>query len=788
MAPKRLVVFLLGSLISTAGAIQDGDKIPESWCITYLSTYLAPVSDFVIESASDKSFELPSSLVDDDSAQTLDPAPSEFLGTSSLLPFESFKSAEPEGLGGTELVQSSIGTATLAPIAEPTGLESEGRAVVFRIVPDLQDTTQGLRKRAIGGFVGSQSEDCNNAAVFNLVGTRLLAGTSPIYYGGENYKELRGQEGALPRGAVTTTFSDVGGYLRFSSSSLPNGEASFCQDAADGQVYLTFASSPTNCVQIRLSLIGVDQCQDGDNTTPAAIESSTLDSVDLPATQGPSTSSTGRVQDFGSTESAIVPSISSPGPDILSPSTAPVPSVITEPSLRDTSALELPSSIPFSADLSKTQPLQTSSGRFSNSSSSSSSFRLPIAPTASSEDSPIFVESTSTHISFVIDPSSDRFTLLPETEKQSLDPSGIPPIFTDDFPTEIPFTQTPILSDKSSFSDPEFETPTMSFEEYTSISSDAGTNGTPQSDSSGNLEASPAAISRTTGSSETDLTTTSEASTIISSVPDTATSSVLQLETSTISFEEDTSSSSDADTTRTSEGDTTVNLDASTTTIYDTTGSSGADSTTSEASITTSSALATTSSAADETTTTTAAETPSRKCSSILAKPTVLFGDDNSYDDQSVPVSLPFAVTLFGESQSNIWPLPTDFTAPLTVFAYWDDLLVLRGEDTNVVYEIIDVPGSGRQVAIDWCLVSLTGDRKTVNHFVATLFEQIPGLVRVAYYTTEFKGSSATVGVQNRNNGKFLQHSYNQVGSIPDGSGLFFFTDSGNEHIQAYTP
>ncbi|KAJ4260428.1 hypothetical protein NW762_007167 [Fusarium torreyae] len=122
MAPKGFPVLLLGGFISTAGAIQDGDKIPESWCITYLSTYLAPVSDSIIESTSGKT-------------------PSEFLETSSLLPFESFKSAEPESLSGTDAVQSSIGTATLAPTAKPTWLGSEGRAVVFRIVRDLQDTT-----------------------------------------------------------------------------------------------------------------------------------------------------------------------------------------------------------------------------------------------------------------------------------------------------------------------------------------------------------------------------------------------------------------------------------------------------------------------------------------------------------------------------------------------------------------------------------------------------------------------------------------------------------------------
>lgn len=110
-------------------------------------------------------------------------------------------------------------------------------------------------KRALGGLVGSSREDCNEASTFRLFGGRLLDGTAPVSYGGENFKELRGQVGSLPSGAITSRFTEESGFLRFRNASLPNGEAGFCQTPRDGRVYLTFTSSPQDCVAIRLSVI-----------------------------------------------------------------------------------------------------------------------------------------------------------------------------------------------------------------------------------------------------------------------------------------------------------------------------------------------------------------------------------------------------------------------------------------------------------------------------------------------------------------------------------------------------
>ncbi|KAG7413786.1 hypothetical protein Forpe1208_v007327 [Fusarium oxysporum f. sp. rapae] len=158
----------------------------------------------------------------------------------------------------TSPVHDDLVITTSAPSAT-TGIsvrDANGRSATFRVVPESQDTKRDLQVRAVGGFVGSQSEICAAAAIFNLVQGRLLDHTLPIYYNGESFKELRGHPGALPRDSVTETFVDEDGFLRFFSSVLPTGEASFCQEAESGQVYITFTALPPSCQSIRLSITG----------------------------------------------------------------------------------------------------------------------------------------------------------------------------------------------------------------------------------------------------------------------------------------------------------------------------------------------------------------------------------------------------------------------------------------------------------------------------------------------------------------------------------------------------
>ncbi|KAJ4033970.1 hypothetical protein NW756_012818 [Fusarium oxysporum] len=255
MSPVRLFPFLLACLFGASIALQDDQRQPESWCITYLSTYLVSVSDGHTRPAT-------SSV-----GEAFFPETSEAALTFST----------DQAIPSTFPVHDDLVITTSAP-SPTTGIlvpDANGRSVIFRIIPELQDTKRDLQVRAVGGFVGSQSEICAAAAIFNLVQGRLLDGTWPIYYNGEGFKELRGQPGALPRDAVAETFVDEDGFLQFFSSALPNGEAGFCQEAESGQVYITFTASPPSCQSIRLYITGVDECRDGDiSSNPSSRPSS----------------------------------------------------------------------------------------------------------------------------------------------------------------------------------------------------------------------------------------------------------------------------------------------------------------------------------------------------------------------------------------------------------------------------------------------------------------------------------------------------------------------------------
>ncbi|CCT68942.1 uncharacterized protein FFB20_06760 [Fusarium fujikuroi] len=244
MSPVRLFLFSLATLFGSSIALQDGQRLPESWCITYLSTYLVPRSDDHTRPTASSADE---SVFSGASGATL-AFPTD-LAIPSTFPVHD------------DLV---ITTSVPSPTTGTSVPDASGRSVIFRVVPESLDTKRDLQVRAVIGFVGSQSEICAAATIFNFVQGRLLDGNLPIYYNGEDFKELRGYPGALPRDAVTETFADEAGFLRFFSSVLPNGEAGFCQDAGSGQVYITFTASPPRCQSIRLSITGVDECRDGD--------------------------------------------------------------------------------------------------------------------------------------------------------------------------------------------------------------------------------------------------------------------------------------------------------------------------------------------------------------------------------------------------------------------------------------------------------------------------------------------------------------------------------------------
>jgi hypothetical protein len=232
MAPGNLLPLLFAGLLSTTGAYQDLGVLPETYCITHTSTYLVPVS-----AAASASRGIQQSFSSEDG-----------LVATSSEPKVQTTTSEPE-------FQTTISEPTAQPAEPGDSLLN----IILRIVPNSQDVKrdQRLQARALGGLVGAQSGICEDADRFSLLGGSLLDGDLPIYYNGEDFKELSGQPGPVPAGAISTTFSvDSNGFVQFSNSLLPSGEAGFCQVSDSGQVYLTFTSSPPNCKTVRLAIIG----------------------------------------------------------------------------------------------------------------------------------------------------------------------------------------------------------------------------------------------------------------------------------------------------------------------------------------------------------------------------------------------------------------------------------------------------------------------------------------------------------------------------------------------------
>nr|RBQ96043.1 hypothetical protein FVER53263_20864 [Fusarium verticillioides] len=264
------------------------------------------------------------------------------LRTSQSLPDDS-----------SQLFVTSITTDTNTANSDPTTAPGpDDQLVVFRIVPDTDNSRRRRIRRVVGGFVGSKSEVCQDASAFSLSDGRLLDGGRPNYYNGEDFKELRGDQTTVPRGAVATTFAGDGGFLRFRSPILPSGEVGFCQSPGTGLIYKTFTSSPAGCVSVRLSVVGVDECEDGQASTSAAPTSTDLQSMQP-------------------TVNTAVISV---------PFGTAIPGASTDPS-DATSPVDLTTLVPPSVAPTQTRPAQISTFRFSN----TSTVAFPTVPIETSE-------------------------------------------------------------------------------------------------------------------------------------------------------------------------------------------------------------------------------------------------------------------------------------------------------------------------------------------------------------------------------------------------------------------
>ncbi|KAJ4026110.1 hypothetical protein NW761_006794 [Fusarium oxysporum] len=297
----------------------------ETWCITYVSTYLVPMQ------ASSNLTEIGEATKYSSLAPTLDVTAADNASsvTTQISTEDTSSSAfetqlvndqptEPqsgtESTDGTTIVPTSSVKAELTSSSNTASASSivtepAGQSIIFLISLPENDK-RDLSRRATSGFVGNENPGvCTFAAVFTLSDDQLLEDGIPIYYAGEEFKELSGQ-GQAPSDAVTKTFLSSGGGLQFTNAKLPGGQAGFCQDSS-GKVYITFSSGPPGCVPVDLSVY-----EDVTSTGEAPGQSQTLsassaDSTSVEAFTSSSSSTT------GSTDTATVPfgtmTSSSPG-------------------------------------------------------------------------------------------------------------------------------------------------------------------------------------------------------------------------------------------------------------------------------------------------------------------------------------------------------------------------------------------------------------------------------------------------------------------------------------------
>ncbi|XEU99943.1 hypothetical protein FSHL1_005230 [Fusarium sambucinum] len=168
--------------ISTASAAHYASVNVDTWCITYLSTYLAPVS---IKSA------------------------------SSPPPFPT--------CNGTCSQTTDVSTTQISSTASPTSTGTvvpPGRSIILQIEKlrnRKRDTDENIR----GGFVRPDNPDvCTFATIFTVAEDQLYDNGVPRFYSVEGYKVLLGEDPPM-RGSITRTVYQPPLFFKMASYAYP---------------------------------------------------------------------------------------------------------------------------------------------------------------------------------------------------------------------------------------------------------------------------------------------------------------------------------------------------------------------------------------------------------------------------------------------------------------------------------------------------------------------------------------------------------------------------------------
>ncbi|GKT61757.1 hypothetical protein ColTof3_09096 [Colletotrichum tofieldiae] len=251
---KRIFLLALLTPFGDGVAVGPGEHandLVSTFCFTFLSTYLEPVGPLPTSPA------LPSlpgtsapTLTSGTSASSVPPSASRSSSSSPSIRSGPSLSGTSTALGTTS---PSSTTTTLGATPSPSGPAVQ--PVIFFVFPIIGGAKRDIERRALGGFLnhdaGINRDSCSSASTFIFSSGQLLDAGNPIFFTPGDANKLLRNAGPPPSNAITTTFENVAGTLRFSNPSIPGGQANFCQDPS-GQVFITFTSRPDNCQAVLL--------------------------------------------------------------------------------------------------------------------------------------------------------------------------------------------------------------------------------------------------------------------------------------------------------------------------------------------------------------------------------------------------------------------------------------------------------------------------------------------------------------------------------------------------------
>ncbi|KAG5772717.1 hypothetical protein H9Q72_001217 [Fusarium xylarioides] len=258
------------TVLGTSGVLSmagHGDMSLDTYCVTYLSTYLVPVANpgrSTGASSSQPTFagnsSLPVTQIESQSVLTFDTSvitsdATKASSSGEVEPTEAQSGSEIESRGeltsGTTVIASGDATGVSSSAAiEPTQAQSGSETVSFdstigtltdqittssgsTVSNDALTTSTGIieppgrsviilisasdtrkRQNTDKGFVGDNNPSiCTFAESFNFAEEQLFENGVPLFYNGEDYKELAAGS-TPPEGAVTRLFTTAGRSLQ----------------------------------------------------------------------------------------------------------------------------------------------------------------------------------------------------------------------------------------------------------------------------------------------------------------------------------------------------------------------------------------------------------------------------------------------------------------------------------------------------------------------------------------------------------------------------------------------